>query len=86
MPDISRFYGIVIKMYLVDHAPAHFHALYGDHEALFSIETLEMPRGNLPRRATPMVLEWAMQHREELRADWALAQAGNSLLPIPPLD
>ena len=86
MPDISRFYGMTIKMYLADHAPAHFHVLYGDHEALFSIESLELLRGDLPRRAMPMVLEWATAHRDELRAGWTLAQAGKPLLPVPPLD
>ena len=86
LPDISRFYGVSIKMYPADHAPAHFHVLYGDHEALFSIDTLEMFRGDLPRRAVPLVLEWALVHRDELRASWAQAQAGKPLLPVPPLE
>ena len=86
MPDISRFYGLTVKMYLADHEPAHFHVLYDDHEALFAIDSLEMMRGELPRRAVPMVLEWATAHREDLRAGWTLARAGKSLLPVPPLD
>src|SRR4029078_6989552 len=79
LPDISRFYGLTIKMYLADHAPANFHVLSGDHEALFSIDSLEMMRGELPRRAVPMVLEWATAHRDELRAGWTLARAGGAL-------
>lgn len=86
MADISRFYGVVIKMYLVDHAPAHLHAVYGENEALLALDTLDLFRGNLPRRAAAMVLEWAALHREELRTDWTLAQAGRPILPIPPLD
>ena len=86
MPAISQFYGLTVKLYLGDHEPAHFHVLYDDHEALFAIDSLEMMRGELPRRAVPMVLEWATAHREDLRAGWTLARAGKSLLPVPPLD
>jgi hypothetical protein len=86
LSDISRFYGIVIRMYLADHAPAHVHAIYGDHEALLSLEGMEMFRGTLPRRAGALLLEWAVLHRDELMADWALGQAGKPLSPIPPLD
>jgi hypothetical protein len=86
LPAISQFYGLTVKLYLGDHDPAHFHVLYGDHEALFAIDSLEMMRGELPRRAVPLVLEWATVHREDLRAGWALAQAGKPLLPVPPLD
>ena len=86
MPAISQFYGLTVKLYLGDHEPAHFHVLYDDHEALFAIDSLEMMRGELPRRAVPMVLEWATAHREDLRAGWTLARAGKPLLPVPPLD
>jgi hypothetical protein len=51
MPEISRFFGIVIRMYLRDHEPAHFHAAYGEHEPLIAIDTLAVLRGWLPRRA-----------------------------------
>lgn len=86
MPELSRFFGIIIRMYHNDHAPPHFHAVYGDHEALIHIDTLEVLRGALPRRALALVLEWAVLHRAALRADWALARGGAELLPIPPLD
>jgi hypothetical protein len=86
LADISHFYGLVVKIYLADHAPAHVHAVYDDHEALLSIDTLDLFRGDLPRRAAALLLEWAALHREELRANWGLAQAGKRILPIPPLD
>ena len=64
MPEISRFFGIVIRMFYNDHAPPHFHASYGDREALIEIETLGVYRGDLPRRAMALVLEWALLHRQ----------------------
>lgn len=54
MPELSRFFGI---MYFNDHAPAHFHAEYGEHEALIEMDTLALLRGELPRRAMARVLE-----------------------------
>lgn len=50
MPTLSEFFGIVIRMYYDDHNPPHFHAYYGEYEALISIETLELLEGSLPRR------------------------------------
>jgi hypothetical protein len=86
MPRISAFFGIIIAMYFNDHAPPHFHAVYQEHEALLDIETLEVVRGSLPRRAMALVLEWAALHRAELRADWKKARRGLPLDPIQPLD
>lgn len=86
MPVISRFFGIVIRMYFSDHEPAHFHAVYGEHEALFALDTLLVLRGGLPRRAHALVLEWAAFHRDELRADWERARRGEALQPIAPLE
>jgi hypothetical protein len=59
MPQVSRFFGITIYMYFSDHAPPHFHAVYGEYEAVYTIETLEILRDTLPRRAHSMVIEWA---------------------------
>ncbi len=73
-------------MYFNDHNPAHFHAEYGEYEALIEIETLAVLRGELPRRALALVLEWAVLHREELRSDWERARGGNSIVAIAPLD
>ena len=86
MPTLSTFFGISIRMYYDDHAPSHFHAYYGEHEAKVSIETLEIIAGKLPRRALAMVVEWAMLHRDELRADWERAASHEPMLPILPLE
>ncbi len=86
MPAISRFFGITISMYFRDHGPPHFHARYAEFEASFAIEDLRALEGQLPRRASALVREWAAQHREALEADWALAQQMLPLRAIPPLE
>ena len=86
MPEISRFFGIVIRMFYNDHAPPHFHASYGEREALIEIETLGVYRGDLPRRAMALVLVWALLHRQELRRDWELARNGQTPEAVPPLE
>jgi hypothetical protein len=86
MPKVSEFFGIVIALFYADHAPPHFHARYGQHEALVDIDSLAVLRGALPRRALALVLEWATLHRWELRADWDRARQGLPLAPIPPLE
>ncbi len=86
MPTISEFFGIVIRMYYQDHAPAHFHAYYGEHSAVMEIETLRVREGRLPRRALGLVVEWAIEHREELLEDWRLAQAHQPLRRVAPLE
>jgi hypothetical protein len=86
MPTISRFFGIVIRMYFDDHRPAHFHAIYGEHEAHFAIDTLAILEGRLPQRAVAFVLEWANLHREELRQNWERAARHEPLKPVAPLD
>jgi hypothetical protein len=73
MPQVSRFFGIVIFMYFNDHSPAHFHAQYSGQEAIYEIETLEIQRGNLQRRAHGLVMEWASLHWQELLDDWIRA-------------
>lgn len=70
MPEIARFYGIIIKLFFGDHPPPHFHAVYGEYNALFNIETLEMIEGDLPPRAMKMVIEWAEQQQNELLLMW----------------
>ena len=86
MPEVTRFFGIVVRMYFRDHSPAHFHAEYGEYEALIAIETLSILRGDLPRRAMALVLEWAALHRQELREDWDRARGGTPLESIAPLE
>ncbi len=70
MPEISRFYGIIFRMFFREHAPPHFHAAYGDDEVLISIETLAVVSGWLPARAMGLVIEWASLHKDELRKNW----------------
>ncbi|MGH8654930.1 MAG: DUF4160 domain-containing protein [Gammaproteobacteria bacterium] len=86
MPTISVFFGVVISMYWREHGPPHFHARYGEFEALVSIETLEVIRGHVPKRALAMVLEWAAEHRTELMENWRLCRAKANPNPIPPLE
>lgn len=84
MPEISRFLGIVIRMYFADHNPPHFHAFYGEHEAVFSIDTLEVITGKLPGRVIWLVVEWSELHKEELKKNWELLKK-EKFITIKPL-
>ena len=86
MPELSRFFGIVITMYARDHQPAHFHARYGEYEVLIEIETSRILRGALPRRAQDMIEEWCDLYRPELRAAWNALRRGTSPDKIAPLE
>ena len=86
MPTICMFYGILIRMYWNDHAPPHFHVEYGEYRAKYLIETLVLSRGQLPRRAHALVLEWAAMHRNELMEDWELCELKQQPKMISPLD
>ena len=83
MPEISRFFGIVIKMFFDDHNPPHFRAEYVESLALIDIRTLAIFAGRLPPRAMGLVIEWATLHRQELLADWERARAQQEL-QVPP--
>ena len=85
MPTICMFYGILVKMYWNDHAPPHFHVEYGEYRAQYAIETLELMKGALPRRAHALVLEWATMHRVELMEDWQLCESKQQPKKISPL-
>ncbi len=85
MPEICRFYGIVIKMFFDDHAPPHFHAVYGDDEALVDINTLGLFAGRLPPRALSLVIEWASLHQQELLDCWRQARDHQPPGKIEPL-
>lgn len=88
MPYISRFQGITIWMYY-DESPhpgrPHFHASYGESEASFEIESLELIAGGLPRRARRLVIAWATSHRDELMQNWERARRHQPLRLIEPL-
>jgi len=85
MPEISRFFGIVIKMFVDDHNPPHFHAFYAEYEALIDINSLAVFAGRLPPRAVGLVMEWATLHRDELLDDWGRAQRHEPVVKIDPL-
>jgi hypothetical protein len=88
MPEISRFFGIIIRMYFEigsPHHEPHFHAYYQDEIAVFSIHSIELTAGSLPKRQQRFVEVWAELHHEELLVDWYRLQAGQSPLPIAPL-
>lgn len=77
MPTISSFYGILIARYWREHAPPHFHAEYGEHEALIDIRGLSVLEGRLPRRALQLVLDWAELHQAELLANRSKVSGGS---------
>jgi len=85
MPEIARFYGIIITMYYDDHNPPHFHARYGDESVVISIGALGILEGQMSPRALGLVIEWAALHKEELMEDWDLAQKDQSPKKIAPL-
>ena len=85
MPEISRFFGISIKMFFGDHVPPHFHAEYGDYKAQVNIRTHLIIAGNLPPRVLGMVVEWASLHQDELSELWELASKNLPLHRIEPL-
>ena len=86
MPEISRFYGIVIRMYHDDHGVPHFHAYYGKDAAVVDLAGLQLIEGKLPKRAMSHVLEWAFEHRKELFENWERTQHGIELKKIAPLE
>lgn len=85
MPRLSYFYGIAIYMYYRDHAPPHFHAIYGAEEAEVAIRSRRILRGGLRPRALSLVREWARMYEHELLAAWSRAETEASLSQIPPL-
>ncbi len=85
MPEISRFLGITIYMYYREHAPAHFHAEYGEYTIVVEIET-GVVEGKFPRRALNAVLDWYVIHKTELLKDWQLALEKKPLDKIEPLE
>ena len=86
MPTISKFYGIVIRMYWADHARPHIHAFYSGYQAVFGVSPAEHIEGRFPPNAIRLVLQWIRLYRRELLADWELAEAGQSLSKIPGLE
>ena len=86
MPEISRFYGMVIAMYYNDHAPPHFHVRYGKQKGVIGIDPVKVLQGKLSPKAKWLVFEWAALHQAELAADWELARQQAPLNKIDPLE
>ena len=84
MPEISRFYGIVIKMFFKpkEHEPSHIHALYGEYIGLFDLNSMKMTTGDLPKKAQALVIEWMEQHKDELQQMWD----NQIIAKLPPLE
>ncbi|MBQ8199474.1 MAG: DUF4160 domain-containing protein [Lachnospiraceae bacterium] len=83
MPEISRFYGIIIKMFFKPkkHEPSHIHALYGEYVGIFDLNTLSMTEGDLPKKAQELVKEWLLTHQTELLKMWE----EQDIRKLPPL-
>ena len=86
MPRIAEFYGIAIYLYFRDHAPLHFHAIYGRYDAEVEISTGDILKGTLPRRAVRLVRAWRREYQRELEENWNLARAHRPLRPVLPLE
>lgn len=86
MPEISRFYGIIIRMYYNDHAPPHMHAEYGDHELVVGFAPIMILAGSAPPRVRSMVLEWAALHQQALLRNWERCRQAQPPDPIGPLE
>ena len=86
MPEISRFYGIVIRIFYSDHFPLHFHSKWGEYETLLDINTLAVIVGKLPPRALGLVIEWASLHRDDLKSEWEKARKLEPLDRIEPIE
>ena len=84
MPEITHFYGIIIKMFYKpkEHNPAHIHALYNEHVWIFNIHSIEMTEGDLPKKAQALVKEWINMHKDELIKMWNTQE----LTKLPPLE
>jgi hypothetical protein len=85
MPEISRFYGIIVRMFYDDHAPPHFHAAYAEHELQVGISPIRVLEGDAPGRVRSMALERAALHQNELLADWERCRRGEHTVAIAPL-
>ncbi len=86
MPEISRFFGIVIRMFYDDHTPSHFHIEYNEYTAKVGIEDLKLIDGKLPSRVLGLVIEWASLHQNDLREEWKHAMQKEKLNRIAPLE
>ena len=85
MPQISQFFGIIIRMFYDEHNPPHFHAQYGEYNCCIDIQSLSVIEGNFPARALGLVVEWAILHKDELMTNWHRVKRQELLQKIEPL-
>ncbi|GHT44258.1 hypothetical protein FACS189438_2670 [Bacteroidia bacterium] len=85
MPQVSQFFGIIIRMFYDEHNPPHFHAQYGEYNCCIDIQTLGVIEGFLPARALGLAIEWAIIHQDELKANWQHIEKQERLQTIAPL-
>jgi hypothetical protein len=88
MPEVSRFFGIIIRMFVEaggQHHTPHFHAYYQEYVGIYGIEKIEHLAGSLPRRQERLVFAWAELHQQELMANWETLQEGRPPIKIDPL-
>ena len=85
MPEISRFYGIIIRMFFNEHNPPHFHAEYGEYKVVVDLND-EVVKGFMPKRALKLIFEWLELHKEELIANWERCQNEDIPERIKPLN
>lgn len=85
MPTICMFRGIKVYINWREHQPPHFHATYGGHEVLVTIQDIEVLEGSLPAKQLKMLLGWAAFHQEELMENWLLAEQKQELFQIEPM-
>jgi hypothetical protein len=85
MPEVSRFFGIIISMFFDEHNPPHFHARYESDRAAIEIRSLRVLEGKLSPRVLGLVVEWASQHQDELLDNWEAARLNQPPSKIPPL-
>jgi hypothetical protein len=86
MPEISRFFGIIITMNYNDHAPPHFPVRYGEQKALIGIQSLTLLQGRLSPRVFGLLMEWASEHQAELMINWDRTRRQAELARIRPLE
>jgi hypothetical protein len=86
MPVVSRFYGIIIRMFYRDHLPPHFHVEHGEYELVVEINPIRIKEGKAPNRVRSMVLEWAALHQQELLDNWHRCRTGQAPLSIESLE
>ena len=84
MPVISRFYGMVIKMYFIasEHNPPHIHVIYGEYIGVLDIRNSEMITGDLPAKALAIAKEWTSRNKDALLQMWQT----QDIKPLPPIE